>query len=117
MERPEFGTAGSRIVSGRRRRHRSLDIERNDGVDRRIEDVDAVELSIEHLDAADLARREGCRRLCQRCCVEINTHESVLDWSRRNRRRILPEADFGISSVNSTNRMCLYEATCSATNA
>ena len=36
--------------------------------------------------------------------------------SRRKRRRIFPDADLGISSMNSTMRIFLYDATLSATN-
>ncbi len=35
--------------------------------------------------------------------------------SRSSRRRIFPLADFGMDSTNSTMRIFLYEATCSAT--
>src|SRR5688572_11959104 len=62
-------------------------------------------------------RRGGCRRQGQHRGGERGLAVHVEGLSLSNRRRILPDGDFGIASMNSSLRTFLYGATWPATNA
>jgi hypothetical protein len=55
MERPETETAGPRRIGRVRRLPRALHVERDDGVQRRVQTLDAREVVLEKLTGADVA--------------------------------------------------------------